>query len=32
MRNDNIRKIIIWLIVLAMVLVTFASAVSILGS
>lgn len=32
MRNDNMKKIIIWLIVLAMVLVTFASAVSVLGN
>jgi hypothetical protein len=32
MRNDNMRKIIIWVIVLAMVLVTFASAVSIFGN
>ncbi len=32
MHNDNMRKIIIWVIVLAMVLVTFASAVSVFGN
>lgn len=32
MRNENMRKLIIWVIVLAMVLVTFASAVSIFGN
>lgn len=32
MRNENMRKLIIWIIVLAMVLVTFASAVSIFGN
>ena len=32
MRNENIRKFIIWATVVAMVLVTFAGAVSIFGN
>ena len=32
MHNDNIRKIIIWVTIIAMVLVTFAGAASIFGS
>lgn len=32
MRNENMRKLIIWVTVVAMVLVTFAGAVSIFGN
>jgi len=32
MRNENMRKLIIWVTVVAMVLVTFAGAVAIFGN